>query len=147
MNDALKVKITFPLERDDDGYPPEDFETLWAEDLGGGNYRMDNIPFYIQGISPDDIVTAHAQGSELFFAELLNKSDISVIQIIFLDKSWIDRVLQELLSMGSKYEGSHVSSLFSIEVPSNVSYNDIINYLEIKNSMDILEYQEASIRS
>jgi len=25
-----KVKVIFRLERDDDGYPPEDFESLWG---------------------------------------------------------------------------------------------------------------------
>ena len=58
MNEEKHVKICFPLEPDEDGWPPVTAETLWAVELGGGLFRLDNIPFYARGVSDGDTVSA-----------------------------------------------------------------------------------------
>jgi len=40
------VRITFKLQPDEDGYPPSDYERLWAVPLSNGRYQIDNIPFF-----------------------------------------------------------------------------------------------------
>lgn len=44
MNRAEYVKVAFKLPRGDDGYPPVDWENLWAIPLSDGSYRVDNVP-------------------------------------------------------------------------------------------------------
>jgi hypothetical protein len=83
-NQMTKKKMTFFLEKDEDGYPPDDSETVWVEKLEGNRYRIDNIPFYIRGISPEDIVTSRVVDGNLIFDELISKSTISVFRIVFL---------------------------------------------------------------
>src|SRR3546814_1508119 len=65
------VKIRFPLEQDESGYPPETSETMWAVPLGNGRYRLDNIPFYAKLVSDGDVVAASIIDGDLTFEEIL----------------------------------------------------------------------------
>jgi hypothetical protein len=50
------ARIAFELEQDEDGYPPVSAETLWATPTPEGFWRIDNIPFFVYGIAPFDII-------------------------------------------------------------------------------------------
>ena len=39
-----QAKLLFRLEKDEDGYPPEDVESLWGL-LRSDGIELDNIPF------------------------------------------------------------------------------------------------------
>lgn len=60
MADENFKKISFELEPDADGYPPDRRESLWASEEEIGLYRIDNIPFYAKGISSGDVVAVVA---------------------------------------------------------------------------------------
>jgi hypothetical protein len=62
MEEKKHFKIAFPLDRDEDGYPPDDVETLWGWETKPGLYCIDNIPFFVKGISPGDVVSAKRAG-------------------------------------------------------------------------------------
>jgi Domain of unknown function (DUF4265) len=141
-----KKKMIFTLEKDDNGYPPDDYETMWVEDLGENRYRVDNIPFYICDISPNDIVEGEIIDKHLFFRRILSRSNVSVIRIVFFDKSKSDSVMAELVRAGCRWEGSHLSNLYSIELPDSVNFQTIKNMLNEQASGDILDYEESSIR-
>lgn len=51
MNKEKFVKVQFYDA--DVGY-----ENLWADDLGKNRYRIESIPFFIYGVSRNDVVTA-----------------------------------------------------------------------------------------
>lgn len=143
-----KVKLTFTLRKNDDGYPPDDFETVWAEPVGVNLYRVDNIPFYLQDVSPDDVVIARPSPPiPLLASEVARKSKNSVIQVIFFERgSDMEKILDGLVKMGAKYEGSHLKSLYSIEIPAELSFELIESLLDAAESQGILEYQIASCR-
>jgi hypothetical protein len=42
-------------------------ETLWAKEVGPNLFRIENSPFFIFGISADDIVSAEEVGGRLKF--------------------------------------------------------------------------------
>ncbi|HDS0921950.1 TPA: DUF4265 domain-containing protein [Stenotrophomonas maltophilia] len=50
------MKVAFKLPRGHDGYPPVDWENLWAIPLSDGSYRVDNVPFYVNLISSGDVL-------------------------------------------------------------------------------------------
>ncbi len=60
MNHADRTKILFRLQRDEVGYPPTDWESLWATPLGSNQFEIDNVPFYIRGISSGDVILARS---------------------------------------------------------------------------------------
>jgi hypothetical protein len=142
-----KTKMTFILKKDGDGYPPDDTETVWVEDLGKSQYRIDNIPFYIRDISPDDIVEGEFSAGRLVFRRLLIRSKLSVIRVIFFDQSKSDIVMASLVANGCRWEGSHLSNLYSVELPPSVKLEAIRSFLDLQTSYDVLDYEEASIRT
>jgi Domain of unknown function (DUF4265) len=80
-------KIFFPLKKDSDGYPPDDWESLWAYEVEPGLYSIDNVPFLALGISWGDVVSAEREGNELQFRKVVKPSDHSVLRVIVHDTS------------------------------------------------------------
>lgn len=141
-----KRKLTFKLEKDADGYPPDDYETLWVEEIGDGTFRVDNIPFYVRGISPDDLVTATESNQHLVFERLVKPSESSVIHIVFYDRSLEPAVRDFVLRAGGGVERSNLDNLIAIEVGPKCSYATIVEYLRRLLDDDKLDYDEASLR-
>jgi hypothetical protein len=60
------VKIAFELVQDEDGYPPDRWETMWAIEIEPGLFSIDNIPFFARGVSPGDVVRVRKDTESLF---------------------------------------------------------------------------------
>jgi hypothetical protein len=52
------VRVLFELEKEDEDYPPVNYERLWARRLEQGLFELDNIPFFVRDISAGDVVSA-----------------------------------------------------------------------------------------
>jgi len=57
-DESKLVKICFEFEQDEDGWPPYRSESLWAEHVGGDDYKLHNVPIFARDVAIDDIVTA-----------------------------------------------------------------------------------------
>ena len=94
------VQITFRLERDEDGYPPSDWERLWAQRLPDGSYEIDNLPFYVRDISLGDRVCATLMNGELHFEKLLIPSRNSIVRVLVKRTDQVEVFRAELRAMG-----------------------------------------------
>lgn len=142
----MMEKMTFRLIKTEDGYPPDDLETLWVERLERQSYRIENIPFYIRDVSPGDVVRGKRSDGVLWFDGILERSDSSVIRIIIFVSSKSDDLLRKLVSFGCKWEGSHLSSLYSVEVPGTADYASVLGFLQEQVDDGALDFEEASLR-
>lgn len=79
-------KIRFSLPTEDQAAGVE-AENLWAAALEDGRYRIDNIPFYIYGISFGDVVRAEEIGGRLVFREVVSRSSHSTYRILIKDSA------------------------------------------------------------
>jgi len=139
-------RIMFPLEKDPDGYPPDNWESLWGEEIEPGKFRIDNIPFFVRGVSPGDLVAVEERGGDVQFREILTRSDISVVRVFVTDDREVFRLRELLKVMGCKSELSHLSRLFSVEIPGDVSLKKVLDLLSSREQEGLLDYEEASIR-
>lgn len=59
-------------------------EPLWAYDLGGDRFKLDNSPFYAYGVSTDDTVLAPYDDAEGFptYRSVVSKSGNRTVRII-----------------------------------------------------------------
>jgi Domain of unknown function (DUF4265) len=143
MNDP--VKIFFALERRDDGYPPEDWEGIWAVPLGGNRFKIDNIPFFVRGISCDDVVLAVVANNELRFKGLLETSANSTIRLIVYDLDGVKKVRDHLKSFGCDVEGTGIPGLLAVNVPSP-TLDDVLAYVRKGFDKDQWDFEEGAVR-
>lgn len=142
-----RVKITFPLTRGSDDYPPADWEHLWAIPRGVDQYELDNIPFFAAGVSAGDLVAAHQDGDDqLIFDKVLQPGGHSTVRVVMFNTEEKEKIRSELAKLGCESEGSHLPKLFAVDVPAAVSYAKVISFLAEKADENVLDYEEASIQ-
>ena len=149
-----KVKIRFPLTRGPEGYPPVEFETLWATPAGDGYFAIDNIPFFVVGVSCFDIVQARHIGNKLYsFEDLVIPKGHSTLRVLFYETTDDTRpvlerardLIRNLRTLGCTSEISHIPDLISVDVPPEVELARVRNILDAGNAADLWEYEEATL--
>jgi hypothetical protein len=146
MADEVFKKISFELEQDADGYPPDKWESLWASEAEGGLYSVDNIPFYVKGISSGDKVSARADGDQLVFQKLVEPSSNSVFRLYLSNASTMQAVRDQFRGLGVETELSNLPKLVALEVPGTVNFGPVANLLGEGAASGRWEYEEGVLR-
>ena len=116
-------------------------ETLWGEKIGEGLYRIDNIPFFANGISDGDIVKAEVSEEGLLKIEkVVERSGQVNCRVIFekeTDEIIRKSVLKQLQSFGD-YECYADFGLYAFSIPQKhlKPFSTILAELE-----EILDYE------
>jgi len=100
MSEAVYVKVAFELEQDENGYPPEEWETLWASEVEDGLCCLDNIPFFARGVSPGDVVRVRREGGSRIFEEVVRPSRNSVFQVYLTDEKDMPAARAAFVNLG-----------------------------------------------
>jgi hypothetical protein len=139
------TKIVVALEKDEDDYPPADYENLWVAATGNGLYRVGNIPFFATGISLGDIVEAEPEGGLLRFRRVVHPSGHSTIRVIVYDKGEVAEVRELFKGMGCSIEQSHIPGLIALDVPPSISLAQVQQTLAEGESQERWGYEEACL--
>ena len=142
---AVLQKITFRLEQVD-GYPPTNYETIWAERIEKGLYKIANIPFFSTEVAYEDKVFVVRRGSELFFDGVAEPSENSLVRIIFFEGTDPVRLISEIEKLGCYAEWVGIYSLIAVSVAGEEQYNSLVNYLKPKAACEELEYEEPILK-
>lgn len=137
-----RVKILFEVEYDEDNIIKE---SVWASKLSDNNYKIDNIPFYAYGFACNDIVSTEEHSEQLYVSELVEPSGNSTIRLLFENIENISDVRDFLKENGCDSELSNIKSLIAVDVPANISYKKINEFLHIGELDGKWEYEEACI--
>lgn len=140
-------KILFKLEKDEDDYPPNEWESLWATEIGSGHYVIDNIPFFVRDVSCGDTVSVIENNGELFFDDVVEESLNSVLRVIAYDPDHISELRERLLSLKCESELSHIPNLIAVEVPAAADLDSVLKFLDEGEKDQLWEYETASIRN
>ena len=141
-----RVKINFQLEQDEDGYPPYEWEGIWAEKLEGGNYKIDNIAFYAQDVSVDDVVSASESEQGLVYVRTLKKSLNGTIRVICYTDEGKKDLLSRLPTFGCEYEVGVPTNLVAVNIPTGVDVDALLEYLDEQGSAGAMDYEESAPR-
>jgi hypothetical protein len=140
-------KIVFSLPRDEDGYPPIACEALWAVSLPDGNFRIDNIPFYVCGISSGDEVNAERnERGDLEFRRLMRPSGNSVFRLFVSDANEHAEVRARFEQLGCKLEIDRKAGLVAIEIPQHTSILPILDCLMDGKNRGAWDFEEGALR-
>jgi len=145
-NREKPVKIFFHLQKDEDGYPPNDWEAMWGYEVESGLYSLDNVPFFANGVSWKDVVSVERKDNELHFNGVIQPSGHSVLRVIAYDQSMTAKIHEELRKLGCGTEQSHLPSLLSVDVPPSVQIRPILEFLSKGFEDDLWDYEEACMR-
>jgi hypothetical protein len=133
IGDEVRVKFDLQVE---DGFPPICAETLIGVLERPNVVRIDNTPFFVEGVALGDIVLCSGTAPEFNYENLQKTSGNKAIAIIFI-QSCEEEIYQSLRSRGCYCEFGEFPEfdMLAACVPVDVDYNPI--------RAKLLEYQKA----
>lgn len=120
-------------------------ESLWIDSLDNDEYQIKNIPFFAPNISYDDIIKVENDDGILYFEEIVRTSEHSTIQVVIFKHESIDAIIENIESLKCSWEGMHNQKLIAIDVPQDVNYSGIKNYLDKQFEENVLDYKESCL--
>lgn len=116
--------------------PDGEVETLWAFDLGGGQYRLDNLPWYAYRVSLGDVIEASPDADgQLRMVGIVSKSGNRTVRLVFagvdLRGDWpaeIRHVMDWLVAQGCSFEGAN-RRYQAVNVPPEVDLEAVATFL------------------
>jgi hypothetical protein len=138
------VKVLFEIYEEDDAYSTE---SLWANDLGNGQYRLENSPFIAYGYSYHDIVEAREKNRLLFIVGVLIPGGHSTYRLFLKDgvvreSNKFTDVWHPMEELGCTYEVA-TSRLLSIDVPPPANIFAVYAILQAGESAGVWDFEEA----
>ena len=123
-------------------------ESVWAVPVDGA-YRIDNIPFYAQGIALGDLVAvSQDEDGMLRFRSLVLPSGHSTVRLWFPKDSDSNKVMEvrnQLRGMGCPSEVSDIPRLVAVDIPPSVSYKVVRQFLDEHEKLGAFEFEEACL--
>ncbi|MCF7530002.1 DUF4265 domain-containing protein [Neisseria lisongii] len=110
--------------------------------LNDGNYMVKDIPLFTPNLALDDIIAVETD-EKLYFDKLVSSSGNSTINIVFFDEK-IDIIVQKIRNMGGEIRYWN-NKYISINIPANISYYPIKNFLNHLEENHCLSYREACL--
>lgn len=140
------IKINFRLQPDADGYPPVSVESLWANVAADG-YVIDSIPFFTSAATVGDRVLAkRGEGSALWFDSVEQRSQHSLLRVVFFDVSYEEPVVARLTALGCGTERMQAYKLLAVDVPESVNLSTVQDVLREEAMTGHLDYEEPILR-
>jgi len=120
-------------------------ETMWAEKVADGRYRLRNIPVNVFGVSQHDIVFAdHLRGLLRFVGVSLHAghSTYRILKARDLDPAVFRRHWEPLQRLGCSYEGG-LGGLLAVDVPPGAGARAAYELLVAGEQAGLWEFEEG----
>ncbi len=151
MEATPDAHVVFPLEVDDQGWPPVSAERVWAYSLGDNEYRIDNTPWFVRDLACDDVVSATApdDASHPVFSHMVRKSEHLTIRIICFRRGPLEGNLQAVVDafipLGVFAEGVTQYGMVALDVPRTAALRPIFDRLVTGQEDGSWEWEEGRI--
>lgn len=124
-------------------------ETVWAEPIGQNLFRIDNVPFYVFGISFNDLVEGKKDGNLFQFKKKVSSKGHSTYRILIenVDNVKWERFWKPLKEIGCSFEGAKIGTiqLLAVDIPPNVKIGKAFKLLEKGEAAGIWDFEEACV--
>lgn len=141
-----RVKILFPLEKDSDGYPPVEYESVWGARIRGMIYKIDSIPFFTYEVSLGDEIAVLYGDSEYRYLESVRISSNSLVRVLCFKETNQAEIRASLSSIGCDTEWLGQFRIISVNIPEAVKIDVVRETLDRFEEQGLLEYEEAIVR-
>lgn len=130
MTGPVLVKLALPLDSSE--WHGSGAETVWAESVGEGHFKLDNSPFYFFGLSYQDIVVAaEDEHGQLQFRAVHEHGGHSTYRLMGCEgaEERFSTFWQPLEMLGCTYERGS-GRLVSVDVPPAADIHDVYALLD-----------------
>lgn len=121
-------------------------EIVFGRKIGLDKYVIENIPLYAPNLALGDILLVEKLDDEqLYFENLLEKSENSTIRIVFFnyDPIIVQKILKEIEGYSINWVGFVGGSYYSLNINKDLDYKKIKLFLE--GNSKIMDYQESCL--
>jgi hypothetical protein len=142
--------VRFPLQQDEDGWPPISSEGLWAQSVGEDIYRIDNTPWFVDDLSADEHVRARAGDDGVLWAvERIHSSGRLTIRIIPFREGPLhgDRqaVLDAFAPVDVSGEGTAQYNMVALDIPADVPLRPVWEALQRGVELGWWDFDEGAV--
>lgn len=137
----VKIKIPLPADTTFGG----ESESVWAEEVEPGLFRIKNVPFFAKGLSFDDLVLAEEQNGELTFKDVARHSGHSTYRIFASQgrhRPEVVALLERLGEMHCTYEPA-TGKLVGIDVQPEADIYQVYATLEEAEKNGVADFDEG----
>jgi hypothetical protein len=146
--DDEHVRVRFELSRDELGSRPAASETLWAIPTGvPGHYRIDNIPFFVVGVSVGDVVLAEPGERTLEFVGIVEKAGHRTVGLAYRSDQLRSTVRTRLTQLGCQVERGDIPKVLAVDIPPAVSLDEVTTLLADLEKLGEPSYYENDVGS
>ena len=143
--DEQMVKILFKLEQDEDGYPPAEWESLWAKKLGSNRFLIENIPFFVRGLSYGDVIQANIIDDEYHFSRVFEYGGQSTIRVVPFDSCDLEEFQVKLKRLGCDIEYIKDYNLVAINMPDITILKRARAFLLEEKARERIVFEESAV--
>ncbi len=137
-----RAKLIFRLQRDEDGYPPVDFEGLWVQLIGDDMGTIDNIPFFCRDVALGDVVKFERIGDELRYVSTVKRSGNSLIRVVYYPPADPAELRRRIEEFGCETELNASHSLIAVSIPVETDLVSVQEFLASGEKRGELGYEE-----
>jgi hypothetical protein len=122
-------------------------ETVWAERVGDGRFRLRSVPFYANGLGFGDIVNTQVEDGKNVVQSVSLRSGHSTYRAFIKDPAQVADELFNcywipLQEIGCTYERA-TEHLIAIDVPGNTDLDAAYALLEAGERAGVWEFEEG----
>ncbi|MDP9421353.1 MAG: DUF4265 domain-containing protein [Pseudomonadota bacterium] len=145
-NRGLEVRVKFELDVVE-GFPPIGAEILIGAMEDSGLVRVDNTPFFVEGVAIGDMIKCAGRPPELDFVELIEPSGNKSVSIIFIDSGYENILYNQLKGKGCYCEFGEFPefNMLAISIDSKIAYRPIRELLDEAESAGRISFAELCI--
>lgn len=139
-------KVIFQLE--DGHWSGMGSESLWASNLTEKTFQLDNIPFFIKGVSQEDIISVRVRSHGLHYSHVVKSLGNSTYRLLFPSaedfhafptKHW-----KKFDSLGCSFEGFEPLKLIAINVDKKSDAHAVYKILEVGENSGLWDFEEGN---
>ena len=136
------LRIVFEL--DSSAWHGNMTERLWSEPVDKGRFRLRNSPFFVFGVSNEDIVFGEDRGGRICFTGVSIYGGHSTYRLKLGEKGKESAVFQKywdpLDKLGCSYEEGPV---LTVDIPASANIYAVYDLLEAGEAADVWEFEEG----
>ncbi|WP_081053121.1 DUF4265 domain-containing protein [Burkholderia territorii] len=139
-------KVIFRLKKDEDGYPQMEYESLWGIFSGDLSCVIDNVPYYVCGVSKGDTIAVEDVDGELFAISVIARGGHSTLRVFAEDPDTKASIISDLKSLGAQCSVTRGLSLFAVDIPPDADFGKIDGLLVSQSDGEYVAYEDACLQ-